>query len=125
MLKPTKIYVKPILEILRKIRPSGLAHITGGGFSKLTRLVKARNLGFKIDNIPKPLPIFTLIQDEGKISNLEMYRTFNMGIGFCIIASSVDSEKIQKIFKQHRINSTKIGEIIKDPGVFIGELKID
>ena len=48
-----------------------------------------------------------------------------MGIGFCIIASSVDSEKIQKIFKQHRINSTKIGEIIKDPGVFIGELKID
>ena len=125
LLKPTQIYVKPILEILRKIRPSGLAHITGGGFSKLTRLVKARNLGFKIDNIPKPLPIFTLIQDEGKISNLEMYRTFNMGIGFCIIASSVDSEKIQKIFKQHRINSTKIGEIIKDPGVFIGELKID
>jgi phosphoribosylformylglycinamidine cyclo-ligase len=125
LLKPTQIYVKPILEILRKIRPSGLAHITGGGFSKLTRLVKARNLGFKIDNIPKPLPIFTLIQDEGKISNLEMYRTFNMGIGFCIIASSVDSDKIQKIFKQHRINSTKIGEIIKDPGVFIGELKID
>ena len=125
LLKPTKIYVKPILNILRKIRPSGLAHITGGGFSKLTRLVKARNLGFKIDNMPKPLPIFTLIQDEGKISDLEMYRTFNMGIGFCIIASSIESEKIQKILRQHRINSTKIGEIVKDPGVFIGGLKVD
>ncbi len=125
LLKPTKIYVKPILEILQKLKPSGLAHITGGGFSKLTRLVKARNLGFRIDNMPKPLPIFTLIQDEGKISNLEMYRTFNMGIGFCIIASPVEAEKIQKILRKHSINSTKIGEIVKDPGVFIAGLKID
>ena len=125
LLKPTRIYVNPILEILRKTKPSGLAHITGGGFSKLTRLVETRKLGFRIDNMPKLLPIFDLIQDEGKISNLEMYRTFNMGIGFCIIAPSMEVERIQSILRQHRIVSTKIGKIVKDPGVFIDGLKVD
>lgn len=124
LLKPTKIYVKPILDILNKISISGLAHITGGGFSKLTRLSNGK-LGFKINNMPKPLPIFNLIQKEGKIDNFEMYRTFNMGIGFCLVASSSEVNNIRKIFSNNNINSTKIGKIVREPGVFIDKLRVD
>lgn len=124
LLRPTKIYVKPVLDIINTISISGLAHITGGGFSKLTRLSKGK-VGFKLDNMPKPLPIFNLIQKEGKIDNFEMYRTFNMGIGFCLIASSSEVDNIRKIFRKYNINSTKIGKIVKEPGVFIDQLRVD
>lgn len=88
LLKPTRIYVKPILSLLENIEVKGIAHITGGGF---------------IDNIPRILPdgmqvlikevsweipsIFRLLEERGNISRQEMYRTFNMGIGLVVIAS--------------------------------------
>ena len=125
LLKPTRIYVKPILEILRKIKPSGLAHITGGGFSKLTRLDRGKNFGFRLNSMPKPLPIFELIQKEGEITDLEMYRTFNMGIGFCITSQQSEVDNIKKIFRNNGIASTEIGEIVKGSGVYINSLRID
>ncbi|MBI4399266.1 phosphoribosylformylglycinamidine cyclo-ligase, partial [Candidatus Micrarchaeota archaeon] len=75
LLTPTKIYVKPIMQTVKKLRISGLANITGGAFSKLTRLNQKH--GFLLHSMPEPNEIFEEIQKRAKLSDREMYRTFN------------------------------------------------
>ena len=120
LLKPTEIYVKPVLEAIEKCSIHGLAHITGGSFTKLLRL---KQIGFELDNLPKTPPLMQLIQDSGVKSD-EMYKTFNMGIGFCIVSPENQAKKIRKIFKKHRMTTYEIGQIGKKKGVFINKLKI-
>ena len=120
LLKPTEIYVKPVLEAIEKCSIHGLAHITGGSFTKLLRL---KQIGFELDNLPKTPALMQLIQDCGVKSD-EMYKTFNMGIGFCIVSPENQAKKIRKIFKKHRITTYEIGQIGKKKGVFINKLKI-
>jgi len=120
LLTPTEIYVKPVLEALSKCQIHGLAHITGGSFTKLLRL---KNIGFDLTNLPKIPPLMQLIQDCGVKSN-EMYKTFNMGIGFCLISPKNDMVKIQNIFKKHKFTSYEIGKIISKKGVFVNSKKI-
>ena len=120
MLKPTEIYVKPVLEALAKCQIHGLAHITGGSFTKLLRL---KNIGYDLDNLPKTPPLMKLIQDCG-VKSKEMYRTFNMGIGFCVVSPKNNVTKIQNIFKKYKLSSYEIGKIISKKGVFINSKKI-
>ncbi len=116
MLTPTRIYSKSVLEMISNCNINGLAHITGGAFSKLMRLNK--KYGFLLNNLPKPKPIFQALYDE--INNTrEMYRTFNMGIGMCIIVDKKDSEKIFAIAKKYRIQALLIGKVISEPGVWL------
>lgn len=122
LLRPTRIYVKPVMEIVREIEVHGLAHITGGAFTKLTRL--NGNVCFNLDNIPEPEPIFKLIQKAAKIDEREMYSTFNMGIGFCAIAPSSEAESIIKIFEKYGVRSTVVGSITEGKGVRIGKLRL-
>src|SRR5580698_8322554 len=91
LLKPTCIYVKPILALLEKIRPKGMAHMTGGAwYEKLTKVLP-KGLCFSVNKESWPrLRIFDLIQDKGHIPEHEMYRTFNMGIGFCLVVDPQD-----------------------------------
>lgn len=125
LLEPTLIYVRPVLEILRKeIYVSGLAHITGGAFSKLTRLTEGSNLGFNLDAPPEPPPIFKLIQKEGKLSDREMYRTFNMGVGFCVVTGVDYVGEVEKIFRRHGFTTKPIGRVVKGRGVTVRGLKI-
>lgn len=113
LLTPTRIYVEPITELLEeKIEISGLANITGGSFTKLKRLNE--KICFDLDSLPEPTsPIFNLIRQKGKIAYDEMYKTFNMGIGFCIIAPKVSESSIRKIVKKHKINLYQIGKTRK------------
>lgn len=120
LLRPTEIYVKPVLEILERCKVSGLAHITGGAFTKLMRLKK---IGFQIDRLPKIPPIMELIQNQG-VPEDEMHKTFNMGVGFCVIAKREETESIKKIFKKHSIVSEEIGSIVQKPGVVVNSRKI-
>ncbi len=91
LLRPTELYVKPIINLLENnLNIKGLAHITGGGFNNLKRLNK--NVGFDINNLPEPQEIFKLIYDQG-VSLEEMYKVFNMGIGFVVIVSEEDADK--------------------------------
>jgi len=86
LLRPTRIYVDDILKIISsRVEIHGLAHITGGAYSKLSRIGARANVGFNLDTMPKPHRIFSVIQKKGKVSDREMYRTFNMGIGFLIV----------------------------------------
>ncbi len=120
LLKPTEIYVKPVLEAIEKCSIHGLAHITGGSFTKLLRL---KQIGFELDNLPKTPTLMQLIQDCGVKSD-EMYKTFNMGVGFCIISPENQVRGIQKIITKHKMKSYEIGRISKKKGVFINKLKI-
>jgi phosphoribosylformylglycinamidine cyclo-ligase len=120
LLTPTEIYVKPVLEMLNRCKINGLAHITGGAFSKLLRLKK---IGYDLDCMPKVPPLFELIQKKG-VKTEEMYKTFNMGIGFCVIAPKNEVPKIKSIFKKHKIGSHEIGKITNKKGVFINSKKI-
>jgi len=120
LLTPTEIYVKPVLEALTKCQINGLAHITGGSFTKLLRL---KNTGFDLDAFPKIPPLMQLIQDCG-VESKEMYKTFNMGIGFCIVSPKNNVREIQNIFKKYKLPSYEIGKITSKKGVFINSKKI-
>jgi phosphoribosylformylglycinamidine cyclo-ligase len=114
LLKPTRIYVKLILEIIQKFEIKGLAHITGGGL---------------LENIPRILPkgtkaalncsawktpdIFSLIQKKGKLSQDEMARTFNLGVGMVIVAGATEAGKISRFLTEKKEKYYRIGEIGK------------
>lgn len=120
LLTPTEIYVKPVLEIIQKCKINGLAHITGGSFTKLLRLKK---IGYEINSLPKIPPVMGLIEEQG-VKPEEMYKTFNMGVGFCVIAPKENSDKIQSIFKKYKIKSQEIGKITPKKGVWVNSRKI-
>ncbi|HET7337597.1 MAG TPA: phosphoribosylformylglycinamidine cyclo-ligase [Candidatus Nitrosotalea sp.] len=120
LLAPTEIYVRPVLQAIKESNIHGLAHITGGAFTKLLRLKKT---GFVLDNLPDTPPIFQVIEDQGVEKN-EMYKTFNMGIGFCIIAPKDEAEKIGKIFKKYKFSSRQIGTISERKGVYVNKIRI-
>jgi phosphoribosylformylglycinamidine cyclo-ligase len=109
LLRPTRIYVKPILELISKIRVKGLAHITGGGLLNLKRLNKG--MGFEIDDWPRVPWIFGAIE-KGGVERAEMFRTFNMGIGFCVITSPEDAEEALYLLKDY--DPRIIGRTVKD-----------
>jgi len=119
LLIPTKIYVKPVLEIVKKCNVHGLANITGGAFSKLMRIGEKANVGFSLDNIPELKEIFKLIQKNANISDREMYRTFNCGIGFVVVVSEGEDKKVMEICGEHGIKAMKIGKVIEERDVKI------
>src|SRR5713226_261007 len=120
LLEPTRIYVKPVREMTGKIETHGIAHITGGGaFMKLERVVGQAKCGVDLDNLPEPPGIFRLIGRTGRISESEMYRTFNMGIGLVIVAPESETNRIIRIFRKHRTVAMRIGRVERKPGIRI------
>jgi phosphoribosylformylglycinamidine cyclo-ligase len=115
LLIPTRIYVRPVMEILKKkIKVCGLANITGGSFTKLPRL--NANVRYDLDWLPAPTGIFKQIQVDGEIDSKEMYRTFNMGVGFCIIAPKASADDIVSIFAKYRMSCRAVGMVEKGRG---------
>jgi len=114
LLKPTKIYVQPVLYLLGKYKILGIAHITGGGLVENIPRILPEGVSVQINqnSWPKP-PIFSLIQKEGEISDEEMYRTFNMGIGMVLIVPQNDASKVINELKMIRYDSYIIGKVIK------------
>jgi phosphoribosylformylglycinamidine cyclo-ligase len=115
LLKPTRIYVKEVLTVINEFPVHGLAHITGSAFLKLRRLTK---YGFVLDNMPEPDMIFKKIQEFGEVTDEEMYRTFNMGIGFCVITDEDSAESIIEKYKTpYKLD--KIGKVVEEKGITI------
>ena len=113
LLTPTKIYVKPVLALLEKVRVKGISHITGGGFyENIPRSIPA-GLGARIErNKIKVLPIFDLLARTGGISERDMFNTFNMGVGMSIIVAPEDADKALKILEEQGEQPYVIGEIV-------------
>ncbi len=96
ILTPTKIYVKTILDLIEKAEIKGMAHITGGGLLENVPRVLPEGAQVQIDSTTWPvLPIFKLIQEKGNVEKREMFRTFNMGIGFVLICDAENAEKVK------------------------------
>lgn len=121
LLTPTKIYVKPVLEILKKYPVRAVSHITGGGFfENIPRMLKA-NCTAKIDltSFPK-LPIFELLQKTGGIPQREMYNTFNMGIGMCMAVPKEFANAIARDLNALGTDAYVIGEVVEgEEGVIL------
>ena len=115
LLTPTKIYVKPILKLLKKIKVKGISHITGGGFYENIPRCIPNGLCVEIEkNKIKILPIFKYIQKIGNIEDRDMFNTFNMGVGMCIIVSKKDAEKTIEILSSCKEDAYIIGKIIEN-----------
>ncbi|MBM3251983.1 MAG: phosphoribosylformylglycinamidine cyclo-ligase [Candidatus Omnitrophica bacterium] len=114
LLEPTRIYVKPVLDIIKNVNVKGIAHITGGAFyGKIPRIIP-RGMSALIDKNSWPVPkIFKMIKKNGNVEEKEMYKTFNMGIGMVLVLKSGDVPKVKKILAKYRLKSWVIGKIIK------------
>ena len=112
LLKPTRIYVKPILSLLWTIK--GIAHITGGAFyDKILRIIP-KGLGIRIYTDAWPCPeIFKLIQQKGNVSRQDMYHTFNMGVGMVLVVEDKSLDKVVSGLAEQGLKSWVIGEVTK------------
>lgn len=116
LLAPTHIHVAEALEVLDKV-PSvrALIHITGDGFLNLNR-VKAK-VGYVLDALPPPPPIFPLIQKHGGVADAEMFSVFNMGVGFCFVVAPGDADAVIAIAESHGREAFVIGRATtENPG---------
>lgn len=117
LLAPTRIYAKEVLAILNRYPVNGMAHITGGAFyEKLTKILP-KNLCFSIqkDAWP-PLKVFKDIQAKGCVPEKDMYRIFNMGIGFVLVLSPSHLKSVSAFLKKKRIRFYRIGQVTRNPG---------
>lgn len=126
LLKPTKIYVRPTLAAIKRREVHGIAHITGGSFTKLTRLTAGRRLRFALKGIgaKDAPPIFGSIQREGKLSDAEMLATFNMGVGLCMIIPPSEVEGVVRDYARMGFDARPVGSVTRGEGVVIDRLRI-
>jgi len=120
LLAPTRIYVKPVLAVLKKYKVRGIAHVTGGAFyEKLTKILRPGKC-FEVRRQSWPVPeIFQKIQKKGKISDAEMFRTFNMGIGMVLVAAPKDVNGVRAVLRKFKVENFVIGEVVSDRSVKI------
>lgn len=114
LLTPTKIYVKPVLALLDEVQVKGISHITGGGFYENIPRSIPDGLGAKVQkSAVKILPIFDLIAKRGNISERDMFNTFNMGVGMCVVVAKEDSDRALEILRANGEDAYVIGEIVE------------
>lgn len=120
LLTPTKIYVKPVLDLINKVNVKGISHITGGGF--IENIPRMMPKGTKV-NITEGtwdiLPIFELMAKKGNVERMSMYNTFNMGIGMVVCVAKDDVEKTLEILKENNENAYVIGNVTSGEGIEI------
>ncbi len=113
LLKPTKIYVKGVLELISKVKVHGIAHITGGGFIENIPRAFKTGYSFSINKMAVPVkPIFKLMQSLGNIDEDEMYNIFNMGIGMVVVIEEKDVSETLSILNQYDYEPCVIGKVI-------------
>ena len=114
LLTPTKIYVKPVLALLKEVPVKGISHITGGGFYENIPRSIPQGLGARIDrSAVRVLPIFDLIQKRGNISERDMFNTFNMGVGMSLVVAPEDADRALAILRDNGEDAYRIGVIEK------------
>jgi len=114
LLEPTRIYVAEVLQMLREaLGINALVHITSDGFLNLARVT--HRIGFVIEFLPEPPPIFSLIQKHKDVPDSEMFLVYNMGVGFCVVTSPESAQRVQEIAKAAGYDAWRLGHCIEDP----------
>ncbi len=113
LLHPTDIYVPEAMDILGRVTGvKALINITSDGLLNLTRV--HADVGYEIDSLIEPQPIFSLIQRYAGVPDSQMYEVFNMGIGFCYVVDPAAADLILSILKQHGRHAQRIGHAVAD-----------
>ena len=111
LLEPTLIYVRGAMALLEAgIRPKAMAHITGDGYLNLLRV--EANVSFEIDNLPETPPIFRVIQSRREVPIEEMYRVFNMGLGFVAVVAPEEADRSVALFVAAGYRARLIGRAV-------------
>ncbi|EED2405053.1 phosphoribosylformylglycinamidine cyclo-ligase [Listeria monocytogenes] len=127
LLKPTRIYVKPVLEVLKEVDVHGITHVTGGGFVENLPRMLTSDLAVKVELGSWPvLPIFDVMKKYGQLNEMEMYEIFNMGIGMVLAVVKADVERTLEVLVQNGEAAYVIGEVTtreNDAVIFTGGTK--
>ena len=114
LLKPTHLYPTPILELIKKTNVKGMAHITGGGLTENIPRILKKGLIAEVNLSSWKFPkAFQWLQEKGKISQSDMLRIFNCGIGMVCILDKAEVEKAKKILSRHKLRTFEVGSIVK------------
>ncbi len=114
LLTPTRIYVKSVLGLIESVRVKGISHITGGGFYENIPRSIPQGFTAKIEKTAVKTPrLFGLIQEAGRISERDMFNTFNMGVGMCVTVSKTDADAALGILRQNGEDAYVVGEIVR------------
>jgi phosphoribosylformylglycinamidine cyclo-ligase len=112
LLRPTRIYVKLCLELIKQVEVHALAHITGGGLPGNLPRVLPEDMGAVVQKDSWTIkPIFQLVQQAGKVEDVEMLRTFNMGVGMVAVLAPDSLEAAQEVAATHEVESWLIGRV--------------
>lgn len=123
LLTPTRIYVKAVMSLLDAVQVKSISHITGGGFYENIPRSLPNGLSAKIARTDvQVLPIFDLIAKTGKIPERDMFNTFNMGVGMCVVVDKNDADKAIAAIKAAGEEAYVLGELVEsDEGVIISD----
>ena len=98
LLKPTRIYVKPVLALMEQVAVKAVSHITGGGFyENIPRMLPPGTMARIEKSLLPQIPVFSLLQRQGNIPEHDMYNTFNMGIGMCLAVAPEDADRAVRV----------------------------
>ncbi len=112
LLEPTRIYVKPVLDVMQRVKVKGLAHITGGGLTENIPRILPAGVCAKLEAARWPRPaIFQWLQRHGAIEESEMTRTFNCGIGMVVVVDRADAKAALDAFNARGVEAFEIGAI--------------
>jgi len=114
LLEPTRIYVREVLDVLRSgVAVKAMAHITSDGLTNLLRVQSV--VGYVLDTLPAPPPVFRLLQRLGKVSDAEMFQVYNMGVGFCLVVAAADADKALETLRRQGTTPLVLGRAVADP----------
>ena len=117
LLEPTRIYVKPVLALLRSARLSAISHITGGGFYENVPRALAPGFTARIEKAKlKTPPLFSLIARAGEIPERDMYNTFNMGVGMLAAVAAEDADAAVRCLRENGVEAYVCGEVARGEG---------
>lgn len=122
LLTPTRIYVKPVLEVVHQCDVHGIAHITGGGFDENIPRILKQGQGVEVKaGSWEILPVFRCLEKWGNIPHREMFNIFNMGVGMVIAVDESEKEKVLSILEKEGEKASEIGRVVEGEGVKILE----
>ena len=114
LLEPTAMYVREAKAILAgPAEAHAFLHVTGGGFTNLLRVART-DIGYHLDSLPEPHPIFSVIQQGGGVSDAEMHEVFNMGVGFVVVVPQSGADAVVAAAKEEGKEAQVIGRIVED-----------
>jgi len=117
ILAPTRVYVKPLLKLMKRVNVKGLAHITGGGLTGNIPRVLSQELAARIERKQWPMPpLFQWLRQQGNIADPELFRVFNCGIGMAVVVSAEEAAAAEKALRAAGETVWRIGRVERRKG---------